>query len=293
MKEPTKDVVRRLLRALTRPRVVRSILRRAGHAHVLPNRVAAALPVEDTITIDLPHGQQITYSVVSDDGIGRKLHWLGWKGWEPETTPHFYRLARSARVVVDIGANTGYFTLLAARANEHSEVLAFEPVPLVFDRLSEHIVRNGLEDRITARQAAVGDQDGQIQLSVPKHGAPVGATLDLSKRLRQESEVIEVPICTLDAAAADLEALDVLKIDVEGCEDQVLRGGEQTIRKWRPTIFIEALPEGPIDFINDFFDELGYRRYHLLPRGPREMPRFVPDEHRRYQNYLCSTEPMT
>lgn len=134
-------------------------------------------------------------------------------------------LARHDRpfVFVDIGANQGLYSLLAARNPHCTQALAFEPVARTHDLLEQNIAANHLGSRITAIRAAVSAQAGQIAIRVPKHHSG-GATLEGGVKVKHETveEVIQtIDIAALDRAIAGAGEI-IVKIDVEGHEAVVL-----------------------------------------------------------------------
>lgn len=116
---------------------------------------------------------------------------------------------------VDIGANVGIYSLLAARAG--ARVVAVEPQPAVFARLAFNVRANGFES-VAAEQAAVADRAGTFEITIDERnlGHSGGATAG--------GRAITVPCTTLLALldAHGIERPDLLKIDVEGAEDVIL-----------------------------------------------------------------------
>jgi len=165
-----KDSVRRLLRKSMTRSWVRNPLHTLTQASILPSSIWRRLPVETNFKISLPEGGSFVYSAVANDAIGRSLFWRGLRDWESETVPIFCRYARRSRLVLDIGANTGVYSLLACAANPHSEVISYEPVPQICHRLSENIALNGWEERCEVRNEAVSDIAGKAELHVPYGG---------------------------------------------------------------------------------------------------------------------------
>lgn len=82
----------------------------------------------------LPDGRVLRLWSQADDWVSNQVFWRGWQGYEPETTPLFYRLARRAHVTLDVGAHVGFFSLLAGHANAAGRVFAFEPLEKAFRR---------------------------------------------------------------------------------------------------------------------------------------------------------------
>ncbi|MCW3041134.1 MAG: FkbM family methyltransferase [Solirubrobacterales bacterium] len=141
--------------------------------------------------------------------------------------------------VYDVGANIGFFALLAARfAGDGGRVLAFEPVPAVADLVREAAQRSGLAGRVEVRTEAVARTKGAEELYVvadaswshlASRGNPGGAV-----------ETITVPVTTLDdVLAGGAPPPDVVKLDVEGSEGDVLRGAHDTLRRHRPVVVLE------------------------------------------------------
>ena len=94
---------------------------------------------------------------LGDDWVSNRV-WRGWKGYDPETVPVFFRLAERAQVIFDVGAYVGFYTLLAARRQPPAQVYAFEPLPTVYERLT-HNALNQLPN-VHCHLKAVGEESG-------------------------------------------------------------------------------------------------------------------------------------
>ena len=175
-----KRIVRSLLRGGMRKKLICQILSSAGQTGAIPGWLYQRLPVEIDFPVRVPNGSSFQYFSSYKDAIGRHLFWGGLDSYEPETMRIFYKLAERSDLVLDIGAYTGLFTLVAATANRNLQVIAFEPVPRIYQRLQEHIQANRLEGRCEARQEAVSDMKGSAQLHVPYFELPVSASLQTS-----------------------------------------------------------------------------------------------------------------
>ena len=81
------------------------------------------LPRTGPVRSKLPNGEVLRLWSRGDDWISNQVFWRGWSGYEPETTPLFFHLARDAEVVVDVGAYVAFFAVLAALVNPRSRVL--------------------------------------------------------------------------------------------------------------------------------------------------------------------------
>jgi FkbM family methyltransferase len=226
----------------------------------------------------------------ADDWISNQVYWRGWAGYEPEMSPLFFRFAASSRVVIDVGAHVGFYAILAAHANPDGTVFAFEPHPRAFGRLTRNVVLNALRN-VQCVQAACGRTDEVAQLhSFDIPGVPSGSTLN-GGFMRPEWGPCSLPV---DMVAVDtfvrragIECIDLVKLDTEGTEPDVLLGMIETVRRWRPAIFCEVLPDRNTEgALEQILEDLDYRYHLLTSSGPVRMPRIRP--HATWFNWLFS-----
>jgi FkbM family methyltransferase len=136
--------------------------------------------------------------------------------WEPYETELFLRTIDSNMIVVDIGANIGYYTLLAAL--NKATVISFEPVPATYRILARNIALNNLEN-VTAHEKAVSNTNGNVSLCLASDPASCG--------ISGHGKSIEVDSVTLDSV---VDRVDVIKMDIEGAEALALEGMRNTLR---------------------------------------------------------------
>lgn len=143
-------------------------------------------------------------------------------------------------VFYDVGANVGFFSLLAARiVGERGAVYAFEPLAHVAAEARANAARNRLAN-VAVVEVAVGDRDGSAQLVVTRH--PGGATLSPADVGGDAVGTVTVRTVRLDdlVAAGTLRPPDAVKIDVEGVEAEVIEGLRRTIADHHPVIVCEV-----------------------------------------------------
>jgi FkbM family methyltransferase len=264
-------------------------LRPLCQRRLIPERLWMRFPVERTFEVWMGSRKLFDYSSTTSDAMGRGLFWGGLRTWEPETVSTFMKLAESARVVLDVGANTGLYTLLACAANHSSRVIAFEPVPELRERLSAEIYLNGWMNRCSIRSEAVSSQPGRSMLYVPR-GRDLSTIASLNPKGFEEveCEVLEVSQATVDDVCGDVDKVDLVKIDVEGLEDKVLEGMKNTLASSRPSIILECNVGGPATAIQEQLGALGYRFCHLRNEGPVPVDSIEPDKDGVYRNFLCT-----
>jgi FkbM family methyltransferase len=283
-----KESVRGALRAITMIPPAARVLANAGRAGLVPSAVWKRLPVDRIIEVSVPGGSSFQYISTPNDSIGRSLFWRGLEGsWEAETIRAFQVLAGRARSFIDIGANTGVYTLLACTCNPQLQAISFEPVPRVYDRLRRNIELNGWLSRCDLRMDAVSDHVGTAQMLVPTGDVPASASLDLGFHGLQ-GETIDVAVTTVDVLCNGREHVDLVKIDVEGHEAEVLVGMEDVLSRYAPTIIIECLDDGPYREIESILSRFDYRFYHLTSPQPVKVEKIVPDQSKIFRNFLCT-----
>ena len=215
--------------------------------------------------------------------VAKELYWGG--GRRPRAEDDFAlelfaTVAERSHVMLDIGAYTGIFTLVGTQVNPDLEAHAFEIVPEVYTALFENCVRNGVLHRTTLHHVGVGNPDALVRL--PGRSADSALPDFYSSRLRFETGVL-VRFRSLDSLTSVLPASGrvVVKIDVEGTENDVFRHGQEFLRSFRPDILCEVLPAAAeSEELEALLAPHGYRFYlvreaDLLPAGRLDPdPRF-------------------
>lgn len=284
----SKQHVRRLLELAMRQAPLRESVRVLAQAGIVPPGLWKRLPVETDFRVSLPGDSSFMYNAVAGDAIGRALFWQGIHNWESETLGIFYYLARDARLVIDVGANTGGYTLLACASNPHLRVIAFEPVPRVFYRLQANINLNNWQDRCDLHCKAVSDVEGKIEFHIPFSEVPTSASLHTKGFHSIGGELREIEVTTLDAVMLEENLVDLVKIDVEGFEDKVIRGMRTILELSRPTLIFECNPGGPVEQIESVLQDFGYRLFHLHAEGAVPVQKLVPDQEGKHRNFLAT-----
>lgn len=229
-------------------RLVPSKLARKPHYVLHPARLARRMmhrfSEKGSEVAELPWG--LPLEVSRRDSIGYSIVTGG--VFDPCVTETLHRLIDPGDVVVDVGANIGYMTsLAAARVGPDGRVLAFEPHPRVYELLERNAERwrDAGAGKVELSRIALSDSEGDGTLRVgPLFEANMGlAALGGDERQNGGSHSVAVQLARLDEAARDLP-VGLLKIDVEGHEAGVLRGARSLLgdRAVRDIVFEDHDP---------------------------------------------------
>ncbi len=176
---------------------------------------------------------------------------LFWKGPDNyEYTRVFGKLVSRCRVFLDVGANTGYYSLLASTRNPNIAVHAFEPATAPHHYLVRNIAINHLNN-ITAYQVALSNREGEIEFFEIDNPTRYHSKYNLAGTGTLKSEDVAdqlfvsrmVRTTTLDQwiASQQITGIDLIKLDTEGTENLILEGAAKMLREQEPIIICEIL----------------------------------------------------
>ncbi|MCB1078867.1 MAG: FkbM family methyltransferase [Verrucomicrobiae bacterium] len=196
----------------------------------------------------------------NDRFVGRAVEKYG-EFSEAECTL-FRQLCRPGDLVVEVGSNIGTHTLaLSQFVGPKGRVIAFEPQRIVFQTLCATLALNSVTN-VEAHQMAVGEARGELPLPEFRYdleGNFGGIAVD------QFQEGKPVPVVTLDEFLPSLPRLRLLKIDVEGMEERVIRGARRIIETHRPFLYVENDRVEKSPELIDAIRSLGYRLFWHAP----------------------------
>jgi FkbM family methyltransferase len=250
------------------------------------------LPAPAYVTEVEGHVANVRFVMLRPDRcvVAKELYWGG--GRRPKAEDNFAlelfaRLARESDVMLDVGAYTGIFTLVGTLVNPDITAHAFEIAPHTYEALRENCARNGILDRTTLHHAGVGKPETHVRL--PKESFYSTLPDFYSSRLHFDTGVL-VPFSALDSLANVLPPRSrvVVKVDVEGTEDEVFRYGQEFLSSFRPDILCEVLPEGAnAREVEALLAPHGYRFYVVREADLRASKRLEPDA--RFRDWFFTT----
>ena len=196
--------------------------------------------------------------------------------YEENVTKVFKRIVKKGMVVIDIGANIGYYTLLAAKlVGKEGKVLAFEPEPSNFNLLTRNVKLNKFEDRCILINKAVSNFVGTAKLYLSDENPGDHTLLKDNKK----GKWIKVQTTTIDhflnyELNDKIKEIDVIKMDIQGNEMAALEGMVETISKSKNLkMFVEFWPHGikqagfsPVEFLKKI-ESLGFLYFLITDDG--------------------------
>ena len=189
--------------------------------------------------------------------------------YELEVTRRISQLAKVGGLLVDVGANYGYYAAIWAAQNIRNRAICYEPMRSNVEAIHDLVSRNGLDMRIQILQRAVGKESGTMSFRAGGEGQTGQGGLVSSPK----TELCKVEVVSLDEEFRDSElVIDVLKIDVEGADTWVLEGAATLFEQKRVRhVFFEQFPRRMDELgvpHRSAFDFLALRDYAVSELSP-------------------------
>lgn len=186
----------------------------------------------------------------SDIGVASPLIKFGI--YEEYETEIFKKIIKSNTILIDIGANIGYYTLIAAEKIKEGRIYSFEPVLYNYHLLNKNINVNNY-DNIKTFQKAVSDKNGESRIFLDRTN--LGNHSMTKNNVVDESNFIEIETITLDSFFNDLENLSeediLIKMDTQGAEGLIIEGAQNVLLKDNVKILMEFWPKGLMNMGTD------------------------------------------
>jgi FkbM family methyltransferase len=257
---------------------------------LLPDAVINRVPFVGEVSVPLPNSKRLR--LVSDCKAGkvriaRTVCREGLEGYESATMRVYLQALSHAKVVLDIGANMGLYSLVAAALDHARQVFAFEPVPEVAEVLECNVHKNRLFN-LSVQRVAVTDHSGKLKLYVRTDTSSLPTDSSAVEGFRANVREITVPAITVEQFVADqgIGRIDLMKIDTEATEPQVLRGAMSVIRRDKPVIICEVLAGRTEPQLQALLEGTGYRYFHIAPQGLVEKQRIEGDGASGHRDYV-------
>jgi len=224
--------------------------------------------------INTQHGFKLLI-IPRDRGVGFPL-WIGHE-FEPETVKIFQKHVKPGDKVFDIGANIGYFTMLASKlVGNAGKVVSFEPIPEFLEMLKFSANVNNFLN-IFPIEIALSDKPGEgiIYMDVENYGL---ASVSLYNVLKPKQKILKIKFTTLDLFVSENKIFpNFIKIDVQGFEFKVLKGAVEVLKSPKLKLYFEFWPRGiknvgdePEEIFN-LLSEFEFNIFQVLKNGSLQL----------------------
>ncbi len=214
------------------------------------------IPPSGIFTIPLSNGKKLKLKTNQTCHVTSVVFWEGASGYE--FTDIFLHLFQKSKVFFDVGANIGYYSVMAGISNPNLKVYSFDPSPGPFEFLAENIKLNHCQN-VNPNQLALSDTPGRFSFHVsynlkyPYLGYKIlGGSGHLAHvRVSPGLFKVDVECQTLDQFIENqkVEGIDLIKLDVEEAEHMVLSGGKKSLSSFRPIVVTEVFSNEMLDLI--------------------------------------------
>ena len=229
-----------------------------------------------TVTIENPYFGHARFRLSRKYRLESELLYRG--AFDEKSLLYFMRLLRAGDVCLDVGANVGALSLsMSHRVGQNGRVIAFEPGPLLFERLERNLDLSGAHN-VEAHQIGLSNKRGKLFWSL-EEGDNAGNAMLSSSGGDTVVEVQRLDDCDF---ISGLQRIDFVKIDVEGMELEVIEGGISAIKRHHPMMLVETLFSGDAaqdEKIKTMFDLLGAVGYESweIDTSERDLRSYQPD----------------
>ena len=203
------------------------------------------------------------FCLIEKDLISNNINTTG--VWEYHLYYFYSQFIKPDFIIVDGGANIGFHSVQFAKLANEGKTYCFEPQPLIFNVLSTNILFNGLTDIIEQHKLGLGDKKEDLKMTPLEKQIFNPNCINWGGRGLTDSKEGEEKVQTVTLDSFNLPRLDFIKLDVQGFEYKAFIGGEKTIKKHLPIIFLENYPNKEEDQKTlQLLKDWGYISYRLL-----------------------------
>lgn len=252
---------------------VNYILRNVNKAisGVLPKKVK--LPPSGTLNLKLSKNKSLIFQTNQTNYLTQLLFWNGYLKFE--YTPIFLKLVKKTSTFYDIGANIGYYSLLAAAHNDRIKVVGFEPALGPLHYFKKNVAANGYATKIKIEPIALSDGEGEIEF----HETKSKKYQYLEHNLAGDGSAIKdeggnfitrkVQTLTLDdyVRQSNETNIDLIKMDTEGTEHLILKSAAYVLAEYKPVIICETLFNTTESQLEEIMVAHGYEFYSHVGDG--------------------------
>ncbi len=202
----------------------------------------------------------------------------------------FAYLAKCSEVVLDIGANSGLFSLMAAKSNPDAQVIAFDIFPEAYHISVDNLILNNLLGKVEIQLTGVGPQGKIFYAPFYNISSEMPTSLSLDYKTKSCRQ-IQVPVKTLDEICIPrfVGKKLCIKIDVEGTEADIFKYGLDTLTTIKPDIICEVISNArQVQLYDKILKDCLYRKYLITDEGLKRFDIVKPDK--RYKDWFFTAK---
>lgn len=277
--------------------VYRNILR--PFSAILPSKFK--IPVNGSFNIKLGQGREIKLVTNPTSFLSRLLFWDGVTGFEYECVRIFIELAKESKIFFDIGANMGYYSLVASAFNPGIKIFGFEPLPSANKYFKLNAQLNNFKN-INVKELALSNQSGKATFyairnpkfkEIEDQLAGDGG-LNAKQSGERSGYNFDVTIDTLDNFVSAIlnakEKIDLIKLDTEASEHLVLAGAKKVLSEHRPIIQCEILKGNIEKELDEIFTANNYLFFKIKKEGVTQRESLLNDEDSKTDYFMVPVE---
>lgn len=224
--------------------------------------------------------------------IENQIFWNGIEnGWERNSVDIWLKLSKKARTIVDVGANTGIYTLLSLKTNRNARVISFEPIDFIAEKFKRNMRLNNLEYELY--EYALSNTQSVVEVYSESKNNSYTIAIDKHNVKGNVSDYFVLKIKTerFDRLIEEygIHDIDLMKIDVERHEPMVLDGMGDYLEIMKPDILIEIQTGEIAEKIQDLVKNIDYLYFNIDDMGEVKQTEKIGKSD--YLNYLlCSRQ---
>lgn len=255
---------------------------------LLPKKIR--IPPVGIIKIKNSKGDSLKININQTCGLGSIIFWDGYQSFE--YTSIFVKLIKKVNTFYDVGANIGYYSLLAAMENENIKVVGFEPAQGPLYYFSENVSINNFKN-IKVESIALSHKDGEIEFyeiknkkyKYLKHNL-AGESNTGSLTTGRNFVVNKVKTSTLDQYVSQNNetSIDLIKMDTEGTEHLILEKSGYVLKEMKPIVICEILFNVIEKELEEIMSSYGYEFYYPTEKGLEKQSTIV----RKFDNGMSN-----
>ena len=195
------------------------------------------------VEVNISDAQKFVMFSNNDDQVCQTYHFYGRDSFETYSMQLWVHYCKNSRVIFDIGAYSGVYTLAAYFSNPLSTIHAFEPIKKIYSRLIGNLYTNRIGQKITFNNVAMSDISGEVDMTVYMGDLAMSTGSSIIQKKYKDVISTEHVYCTTLDSYVDqnnIQNLDLIKIDAEQAEEMIFRGGHDFFKHNNPIMLIEV-----------------------------------------------------